>query len=163
MVEGGYYLYSTGVVGKIILKIQDPFFEKKTIEEALKDQAVKDWDYTTDQATANVISTDIENGTLVLSFVWPPDFINSKFGEERPVPEETVEITCPKEESYLYFTRVVGKQQTTNPEDFQQIGSGIDIVAEAQSGDSLLGYCATEECEEINRECVLLRTVFAEE
>src|SRR3990172_7834917 len=167
LAAGGAYLYFSGTIGNLIAQIQLQlnlrFGKERTFDEALQDQAIKDWDFETDQVTANVIGTDPENGTLTLSFVWPPEFINSKFGEERPVPDQTVKITCPEEESDLYATRVPKDQQTLSPMETELLESGINIVSTAQSGDSLIGFCINQECTEISRGCELRRTILVEE
>ncbi|OGC62476.1 hypothetical protein A3J33_02290 [candidate division WWE3 bacterium RIFCSPLOWO2_02_FULL_53_10] len=159
----GAYIVITGKAESWINELRVRFGKELTFEEALQDQTTKDWDFETDQVTANVIGTDPENGTLTLSFVWPPEFINSKFGEERPVPDQTVKITCPEEESDLYATRVPKDQQTLSPMETELLESGINIVSTAQSGDSLIGFCINQECTEISRGCELRRTILVEE
>ena len=155
--SGNFFLLTERIRGWVN-KIQVQFGKELTFDEALQDQSTKDWNFETDQVTANVIGTDPENGTLIVSFVWPPEFINSKFGNERPVPEQTVKITCPKEESELYATRVPKDQQTLSPMETELLESGISIVSTAQSGDSLIGFCINRECAEISRGCELRRT-----
>jgi len=167
LAAGGAYLYFSGTIGNLIAQIQLQlnlrFGKERTFDEALQDQAIKDWDFETDQVTANVIGTDPEKETLTLSFVWPPEFINAKFGNERPVPEQIVKIGCPKEESELYATRAPEDLENPEPLDTQLLQGGIDVAAEAQSGDVLFGYCANEECTEINHFCQLNRTILVEE
>ena len=143
--------------------MQIRFGKELTFDEALQNQATKDWNFETDQVTANVIGTDPEKETLVLSFVWPPGFLNTVFGSERPVPEKTVKITCPKEEGTLTATRVPKDLRNPEPLDTKLLQTGIDIVVEAQSEDTLFGYCANEECSEINHYCQLNRTILVEE
>jgi len=157
------YLYFSGTIDSWVSKIRIRFGKELTFDEALRDQNTKDWDYTTDQVTANVIGTDPEKETLVLSFVWPPGFLNLVFGSERPVPEKTVKITCPKEESDLYAIRVPKDQQDLSPMETKLLESGIDIVNTAQSGDSLIGFCNNQDCTEISRGCELRRTLIVEE
>ncbi len=164
LVSLGVALYSYGIPN--LLYYWDRIFNPPkdiTLEEALQEQITKDWDYTTDPVTANVVSSDLEAGTLLLSFVWPPGFIRARFGGETPPPNQTVEITCPKEESGLYATRVPKDLQTSQPMETKLLESKIDIVSTAQSGDSLIGLCANEECTEINRFCQLNRTFIVEE
>ena len=167
LTAAGVYLYFPGTVSNLVdqiqLQLNRQFGKESTLDEALKNQTVKDWDYTTDLITANVIGTDLEKGTLTVSFVWPPGMINTLFGNERPVPEKTIKITCPKEESDLYAVRVPKDLQNPEPLETKLLQSGIDIVAEAQSEDTLFGYCADAECTEINRSCQLNRTILVEE
>lgn len=163
MVATGVYLYFTGTLSRWALELQLRFSKERAFDEALQDQATKEWDYTTDPVTANVIGSDLEAGTLLLSFVWPPGFLTARFGNERPVPDQIVKITCPKEESDLFATRVPKDLQTPRPMETKLLESGIEIVRAAQSGDSLIGYCANEECSEISRFCQLNRTFIVEE
>ena len=157
------YFYFNGTIDRWISQIQMRLGKELTFDEALQNQATKDWDFETDQVTANVIGTDPEKETLTLSFVWPPGFLNLVFGSERPVPEKTVKITCPKEESDLYATRVPKDQQDPSPMETELLESGINIVSTAQSGDSLIGFCNNQDCAEISRGCELRQTILVEE
>ncbi len=127
------YLYFSGTLPRWINQLRIRFSKDRTFDEALQDQSTKDWDYLTDPVTANVIGSDLEAGTLVLSFVYPPGFLDARFGDERPVPDLTAKITCPKEESILTATRVPKDLKNPEPLDTELLESEIDIVKTAIS------------------------------
>lgn len=157
---GVAYYYGSDIAVYYVDRIINPP-ENLTFDEALQLQSAKDWDYTTDLVTANVIGTDLENNTITVSFVWPPSFITKIFGNKDPT--STVKVSCTKEESAVTVTRVLKEQQTPEPQETKVIETEIDIVSEAQSGDTVIAYCADEECSEIIRVCELNRTFIVEE
>ena len=151
------YGFDTAVyyVGRII---NPP--ENLTFDEALQLQSAKESDHTTDLVTANVIGTDPKNNTLTVSFVWPPGFVTKIFGDKEPT--STVKVGCTKEESSITVTRVLKDQQTPEPQDTKVLETGVDIVSEAKSEDSIIAFCADEECSELIRICELNRTFVVE-
>jgi len=158
-------LYLSGVITRLVAYVDSTLNppEDISVDEALQQQAALDWNYNDNPITANVIGTDPENGTLSVSFVWPTGFINERFENERPVPDQTVKITCSKEDSAYYITRVPKSQQDVTKMEAKLDQTGINIIEMAQSGDSIIGLCANEECSEINRSCQLHRTFLVEE
>ncbi len=160
VVLGGFYLYSyTGVFSTLEFKIRSLIEPPLTAEEYLAAQAEKDWDFNTQITTANILDYDPEGRTVTLSFIYPVK-LAEKLGVDNPV--KTVKVSCSNEDSRYFVTKIKASDTTGASNETKLIESNTDLFDTMRVGDAFFGFCADEDCNEINKNCELHQAIVEE-
>jgi len=161
VILGGLYLYFfTGTVNYLRVTVENLFAKKVTPEEYLAEQDQKDWDYTTQIATGNIMDYNPEEKTILLSFVRPPKLVEKLGGLDNST--KTVKISCSNEQSSYYVTKIKASDTSGASNETQLMESNTDLFGIMRVGDAFFGFCADEFCDEISQTCELHQTIIEE-
>lgn len=159
------YLYFSGNSEKLFAPLRpftDRLFGIKELTPAKYNQYRNSiaWDYTTQYVAGNVLGFGADGKTLRLSFTSPLNFANKITSEDHA---KNVKVTCPKEDTSYYVTKVKTSEYYEGaPTDTKLIQKGVKLFELARVGDTLFGFCADENCDEISKGCELYQTIVQE-